>query len=90
MRKKAQQLDLFGAFGGEPKQEEVTKAVSPSPPPPPPEKVVLKAPSPPAQVYAESIVEEKAPALIKKAGPSQSAVVKEEGNPFVTWMQKWI
>jgi DNA-binding transcriptional MerR regulator len=31
--------------------------------------VLLKAPSPPAQVYAESIVEEKAPAFIKKSRP---------------------
>ncbi|MFN7538997.1 MAG: MerR family transcriptional regulator, partial [Bacteroidota bacterium] len=34
-----------------------------------PVSVVLKAPSPPAQVYAESIVEEKAPAYIKKNRP---------------------
>jgi DNA-binding transcriptional MerR regulator len=79
MRKKAQQLDLFAAFGMEPEQKEVTKASTPPPPPPPPipipppppppVSVVLKAPSPPAQVYAESIVEEKAPAYIKKSRP---------------------
>lgn len=79
MRKKAQQLDLFAAFGMEPEQKEVTKASTPPPPPPPPipipppppppVSVVLKAPSPPAQVYAESIVEEKAPAFIKKSRP---------------------
>ncbi|MFN5424341.1 MAG: MerR family transcriptional regulator [Bacteroidota bacterium] len=79
MRKKAQQLDLFAAFGMEPEQKEVTKASAPPPPPPPPipippapappVSVLLKAPSPPAQVYAESIVEEKAPAFIKKSRP---------------------
>lgn len=81
MRKKAQQLDLFAAFGMEPEQKEVTKAStpppppppppvpSPPPPPPPPVSVVLKAPSPPAQFYAESIVEEKEPAYIKKSRP---------------------
>lgn len=80
MRKKAQQLDLFAAFGMEPEQKEVTKASTPPPPPPPPTMpapavsvppvpVVLKAPSPPTQIYAESIVEEKAPAYIKKSRP---------------------
>jgi DNA-binding transcriptional MerR regulator len=63
----------------EPEQKEVTKASAPPPPPPPPipippapappVSVLLKAPSPPAQVYAESIVEEKAPAFIKKSRP---------------------
>lgn len=83
MRKKAQQLDLFAAFGMEPEQKEVTKGSTPPPPPPPPPPptmpapavsvppvpVVLKAPSPPTQIYAESRVEEKAPALIKKSRP---------------------
>lgn len=81
MRKKAQQLDLFAAFGMEPEQKEVTKASTPPPPPPPPPTmpapavsvppvpVVLKAPSPPTQIYAENRVEEKAPALVKKSRP---------------------
>jgi DNA-binding transcriptional MerR regulator len=66
MRKKPQQLDLFDAAGLEPEKK---REIAPVPPAPTniASTVVLKVPTPPAQVYAESMVEEKvAPRLIKK------------------------
>lgn len=77
MRKKPQQLDLFTAFGEEPVQEVNLPA-----PPPPPAPVVLKAPTPPTQVYVESIVEEKTSPRLKKKRPIPLSTGKRGRKSF--------